>query len=198
MPVPINIDKVPQEKVWYIDYVNYCNSATGSNLVYKAFLPKSFAQNDRVDEFIVGSLEKQGTTHNWSNKLFIKLSNVIKAQYELYTDYYVDIHLDEIMNISAPILSELILLNPDAFSLELTNEESIFYTFKKDDYSFYFQHYFETEADGFNASMVSFKGDKKLESTSGNIVDLIDKVKCSLTYSTPHNINSSLFNELSY
>ena len=89
--------------------------------------------------------------------------------------------LGEIKSITSSIISELISLSPDAFSLELTNEESIFYTFKKDDYSFYIQQYFETEDDGFNATLVSFKGDNKIDSINGNINSIIESIESKIS-----------------
>jgi hypothetical protein len=107
-------------------------------------------------------------------------------------------YLKAIKSITSSIISELISLSPDAFSLELTNEESIFYTFKKYDYSFYIQQYFETEDDGFNATLVSFKGDNKIDSINGNINSIIESIESKISNNISHNLNLAIINELSY
>ena len=129
--------------------------------------------------------------------MFIKLSNILNVQYKNFAEYYNNFSLGEIKSITSSIISELISLSPDAFSLELTNEESIFYTFKKYDYSFYIQQYFETEDDGFNATLVSFKGDNKIDSINGNINSIIESIASKISNNISHNLNLAIINELS-
>jgi hypothetical protein len=198
MPVPININKSPQENVWFLNYKDICNYSTGSTLFYINDLKESFFNSKIGDEFCLTSFSQVGTHHNETNKMFIKLSNILNLQYKNFAEYYNNISLGEIKSITSSIISELISLSPDAFSLELTNEESIFYTFKKDDYSFYIQQYFETEDDGFNATLVSFKGDNKIDSINGNINSIIESIESKISNNISHNLNLAIINELSY
>lgn len=78
------------------------------------------------------------------------------------------------------IVSRFVSLSPDAFSFEVIGKESIFYTFKKGDYSFYIQHYFETEDDGFNAIVTTFKGDNRIGGVDGDIDTVIDSIESIL------------------
>ena len=49
-------------------------------------------------------------------------------------------------------------INPSAISLELTHEQSVFYTIKKADYTLYFQHFLnDTEEDEDEAILTIFK-----------------------------------------
>jgi preprotein translocase subunit YajC len=139
-----------------------------------------------------------GTQHNETNKMFLKFTNLLSEQYKAISAFYDNISLGDIISITSGIISELISLSPDSFSLELTNEESIFYTFKKGDYSFYIQQYFETEEDGFNATLVCYKGDNKMDSLNGNIRNLLFSMEQKIYNTIPHNLNLTLLNEISY
>lgn len=198
MPVPVNIEKATQENVLFHRYNDMCSYSTGSTLFYINDLKESFFKSRIGDDFCNNTLTEVGTQHNETNKLFIKLSNLLNLQYNHFAEFYNNISLAEIKSITSGILSELLSLSPDAFSLELTSEESVFYTFKKDAYSFYIQHYFETEDDGFNATLVTFKGDSKVESINGNINSILDSLKSKISNNISHNLNLALLNELSY
>jgi len=154
LPIPINIEKEPQENVWFYKYHDSYSYSTGSS---------SFSE-----------------------------------QYKAISAFYKNISLGDILSITSGIISELISLSPDSFSLELTNEESIFYTFKKGDYSFYLEQYFETEDDGFNATLVCYKGDNKMDSLNGNISNLLFSMEEKIYNTIPHSLNLTLFNEISY
>jgi hypothetical protein len=198
MPVPVNIDKAPQENVWFFNYNDTCSYSTGSTLFYINDLKESFFNSKLGVEFCNPSLANVGTQHNETNKMFIKLNKTLDDQYNNFSEYYNNISLAEIKSITSNIISELISLSPDAFSLELTNEESIFYTFKKDSYSFYIQQYFETEDDGFNATLVSFKDDNKIDSINGDINNILASIESKISNNTSHNLNLAFLNELSY
>ncbi len=198
MPVPVNIDKAPQENVWFFNYNDTCSYSTGSTLFYINDLKESFFNSKLGVEFCNLSLANVGTQHNETNKMFIKLNKTLDDQYNNFSEYYNNISLAEIKSITSNIISELISLSPDAFSLELTNEESIFYTLKKDGYSFYIQQYFETEDDGFNATLVSFKGDNKIDSINGDINNILASIESKISNNTSHNLNLAFLNELSY
>lgn len=198
MPVPVNIDKAAQENVWSFNYNNRSSYSTGSTLFSISDLKESFFNSKIGVEFSNPSDVNIGTQHNVTNKLFIKLDKVLSVQYKHFAEYYNNISLNEIKSITSGIISELISLSPDAFSLELTNEESIFYTFKKDDFSFYIQQFFETEDDGFNATLVSFKGDNKINSINGNINIILSSIESKISNNTSPNLNLAILNALSY
>ncbi len=197
MPVLVNIAKAPQENVWYDNYNDICSYSTGSTLFYINDLTDPFFKSKIGEDFCRPPLSQVGTQHRKTNKMFIKFSNHLDDQYNALSDFYSNISLNEIKSITSNIISELISLSPDAFSLELTHEESIFYTFKKEDFSFYIQQYFETEDDGFNATLVTFKGDKKVDSLNGNINNLIPSIEEKFSNTIPHKFNFALLHGLS-
>lgn len=198
MPVPVNIDKAPQENVWLYNYHDTCSYSTGSTLFNICELKESFFNSKVGEELCNPSLTNIGTHHNETNKMFIKLNKILSEQFINISEYYNNISLSEIKSISSTIINKLISLSPDALSLELTNEESIFYTFKRDAYSFYIQHYFETEDDGFNATLVTFKGDNKIDSINGDINNILASIEAKVSNNNFHNLNSAFLNELSY
>lgn len=67
------------------------------------------------------------------------------------------------------LVNRFMSLSHDAFSAEIIDKDSIFYTLKKDDYSFYIQHYFEKEDNGFDAIVTIFKGDDRIGKVDGDI-----------------------------
>jgi predicted HTH domain antitoxin len=198
MPVPVNIDKAPQENVWFYNFYDSRSNSTGSKLFYKSDFEESFFNSKTGVDFCNNSLAQVGTQHNKTNKMFIKLSKILNEQYKIFAEYYNNISLVEIKSVTSSVISELIALSPDAFSLELTNEESIFYTFKKEDYSFYIHQYFETEDDGFNATLISFKGADKIDSINGDINNVLTSIESKISNNISHNLNLALLNELSY
>ena len=198
MPVPVNIDKAPQEHVWFYNYNDTCSYYTGSTLFNIYELKEPFFNSKVGEGFCNPSSTNIGTHHNETNKLFIKLNKILNDQFINISEYYNNISLGEIKSITSSIINKLISLSPDAFSLELTNEESIFYTFKKDDYSFYIQHYFETEDDGFNATLVTFKGENKIDSINGDINNILASIESKISNKNSHNLNLAFLNELSY
>jgi len=67
-------------------------------------------------------------------------------------------------------LNKILELNPTAFSMELTNEQSIFYTIKKEDYTFYLQHFLnEIDEDEDESILTIFNGNNKLPSYAGSL-----------------------------
>ena len=198
MPIPVNIEKEPQENVWFYKYHDSYSYSTGSSSFITNNLTVSFLKSNLGEVFCRSSLVQAGTQHNETNKMFLKFTNLLSEQYKAISAFYKNISLGDILSITSGIISELISLSPDSFSLELTNEESIFYTLKKGDYSFYIQQYFETEDDGFNATLVCYNGDNKMDSLNGNISNLLFSMEQKIYNTIPHNLNLTLLNEISY
>lgn len=171
MPIPVNIEKEPQEILRHLEQPEKCSNSIGSTSFYINDIAAIFSKSGNVTDFPRYSFGQAGTQYNEIDKKFIKFSSIIANQYQTFSEFYSDISLNKIKSITSEIISKLLSLSPDAFSLELTNDESIFYTFKKDNYSFYIQQFFEIEDDGFNATLVTFKGDIKDNSKNGNIAE---------------------------
>jgi hypothetical protein len=86
----------------------------------------------------------------------------------------------EIKSTTSIIVNRFISLSPDAFSMQIVDKESNFYTFKKDDYSFYIQHYFKTDDDGFNATEITFKGDDRIGRVDGDIETVFTVIESTI------------------
>lgn len=199
MSVPIHINKSPKEFIFKTFQVNNSNNYTGSTL---SFL------ND-VENLFFNSIETLGTyympsdnditRHNSLNKRFLKFDNLLSKQYSDLAAYYEDLELSKVKLLTHNVVSFLLNLQLDAFSFELTSEKSIFYTIKKDNYSFYIQQYFENdEDDGFNSTLVIFQGDEKLESVNGDVFMILSEVEKLFSNCNSLNINLTPINELSY
>lgn len=174
MPIPVNIDKAPQELVWYFNPNENRNNSTASSYGFRNDKTNSIFNSDVMNSHDFNQLFTQ---NNISNKQFIKFENLLSKQYKNFSNLYINLPLEKIKELTSGVVSFLLSFSPDCFSLELTGEESIFYTLKKDGLSYYIHQFFETEDDGFNATLVVFNGDQKIESINGNINTLLNNIE---------------------
>ena len=129
----------------------------------------------------------------------MKYDNILSEQFSDLSAYFEDIPLSEVKSLTSSVVSFLLNLLPDAFTLELTGEKSIFYTIKKDNMSFYIQQYFEIdEDDGFNATFVKFQDDKKLSSLNGEISHILSEIESHFSNTNSAKLNLAYINDLSY
>ena len=173
MHIPVNLDNVPHEIVWYLNPTEIRNNATASSYGFGNDKTNSIFNSDVMNSHDFNQLFTQ---NNISNKQFVKFENLLTKQYNTFSDIYVNLPLEKIKELTSGVVSFLLSFSPDSFSLELTGEESIFYTLKKDSFSVYIHQFFETEEDGFNATLVVFNGEQKIESINGNINNLINSI----------------------
>lgn len=113
-----------------------------------------------------------------TDKDYIKFETLFIKQFEKLSEYYKDVDFEDIMVEFSLSLSEILKLNPDVITMELTAEKSVYYTFLKDDYSIFIQHYLnisDTEDD--EAILTAFKGDLKLPSFAGNLDETLIELK---------------------
>jgi len=76
-----------------------------------------------------------------SNIKYIKLLSSINHQYNTLDVYYNNYSFDEINNIFSQSCSSLLELIPDKMHVELTNNNSMVFTIKKGDYTFFFERF---------------------------------------------------------
>src|SRR6185312_5030517 len=108
------------------------------------------------------------------NRRFIKLDRSFKKQlveqihiFGNYPEYL----LHERMKISAELLLSCL---PDAISLQITDDKSIFYTWKKYDITIYLDHYLIDEFDGRDEAILSiYKDDDKIADFAGTLDEVI-------------------------
>jgi hypothetical protein len=105
---------------------------------------------------------------------FIKLDKSFRRQLSEQQHLFVDCSeylLHERMKISSELLLSCV---PDAISLEITDDKSIFYTWKKNDITIYLDHYLIDEFDGKDEAIVSiYKGDNKIADLAGSLDEVI-------------------------
>lgn len=117
-----------------------------------------------------------------TTRQFIKLERSFLKQLEQQTFSFQGLTqyaLKEKMKISSEILLHCF---PDAISLQLTEEGSIFYTMRKNDIHVYLQHYLIDEFDEADETIVSvYRGDDKLLDFGGTLAEVIAQLSFVLT-----------------
>lgn len=116
------------------------------------------------------------------DKKFISLQQSFKTQFESLKNFYKEIDFEAANKKFSFSLSQLFEAHPDIIFMELTHEQSVFYTIKKDEYTFYIQHFLnEVDDDDDEAILTVFKGNDKLPSYAGGINKTIYELKCVLS-----------------
>ena len=150
MPTPATLPhyyQVPSAMVWKQSY--------GGN---------DFFINCSNDPYI---FEAQYDFHS-IDKQFVQIESAFKNQFDKLANYYDGIDINFAKQKLALSLSLILELCPDVLTVELTPEKSIFYTLKKDDFTFFFQHFIEVNEDDDEAILTGFKGKSKLPSYAGS------------------------------
>lgn len=133
-----------------------------------------------------------------TDKKFINLKKAFKSQFETLSEYYSDVNFnvaDEKLSLS---LGSILASNPDVISMELTHEQSAFFTIKKSDYTFFIQHFLnDIDEDDDEAILTVFKGNEKLPSYAGSLSQTISELISVLEPVSTFKLHLSL-NELSF
>ena len=180
MPTPaahINEVNTNNAIVWRMGR-NYTNTgSTGSNMYAFAKDESPFFHSKQIGP----NNPYQGTVSNVSisnsDKKFILFKNSFKSQFDSLLAFFSELDFEEANEKLSSSLSSLLDTNPDAISMELTHEQSIFYTVKKDDYTFFLQHFLnEIDEDADEAILTVFKGNDKLPSYAGSLSQTISEI----------------------
>ena len=132
-----------------------------------------------------------------SDRKFIHFEKSFKNQFELLSAYFENLTFQEANEKLSSSLISLLNINPDAISMELTRDKSIFYTLKKKDYTFFIQHFLnEIEEDEDEAILTVFKDDNKLPSYAGSLLQTISELNTLLEPANTSKLELEL-NELS-
>ena len=196
MPTPaahLN-DIIPSQAIVRCIERYYASTGSTSSVMYADEAFPIFHRNQ------FGSKKQyEGTVIDNSNadKEFIKFKKSFKAQYETLAEYFADVNFiaaDEKLSLS---LSSILSTNPDVISMELTHEQSAFFTIKKSDYTFFIQHFlYEIDEDDDEAILTAFKGNEKLPSYAGSLSQTISELSSILEPDSLFNFHLSL-NEVS-
>lgn len=202
MPIPVDNINMFEEKqlVYFLSHSNPCAYNTGENNFfmftdnrYYSFLNSEFAKSKDKSESTVANLEV-----NTINKKFVRYESSFLAQFKSLSEFYSDISYDSAKSILASSLSYLLELKPELLKLELTTDRAIFYTFKKNDYSLYIQHFLDVDDDEDDeVTLTVFEKDSKLPSFAGNLNSMKFEISKLLSLGNPVNLKLKV-NELSY
>lgn len=117
----------------------------------------------------------ESTQRDYFDKRFISFELSLRKQYEALSEHLEDVDFIAVKDKMKESLTELLNFKADAFSMELSSEKNIFYTFIKDDYSIFLTHSFtnDIDEDDDEAIISIFKGNNKISSCSGTIKEVI-------------------------
>jgi hypothetical protein len=133
-----------------------------------------------------------------SDKKFINLKKAFKTQFETLSEYFADVNFNVANEKLSLSLGGLLASNPDVISMELTHEQSAFFTIKKSDYTFFIQHFLnDIDEDDDEAILTVFKGNEKLPSYAGSLSQTISELFSVLEPVSTFKLHLSL-NELSF
>lgn len=123
------------------------------------------------------NLRNQTSWSDESDKEFLKFESVFLQQVDKSKLQFLA-PLTEIKFRFSLALSEILKLDPDTLTLELTSERSIYYTFIKRDYSIFIQHYIDSiDLDDDEIILTAFKGTNKLPSYAGKLAIVIAELR---------------------
>jgi len=178
---------------------DYANSGSTGSVVY--------AYSDKLFPFFYsnqfGSQSPyEGTfgdvSNSYSDNKYINFKKAFKVQFEKLAEYFADLDFVSVDEKLSSSLSSILASNPDVISMELTYEQSAFYTIKKNEYTFFIQHFLnEIDEDDDEAILTMFKGNQKQPSYAGSLSQTISELNSVFV---PVSTFKSQFelNELSY
>lgn len=154
----------------YTIHTSFITGKEVSNLSNSSYLEDNKIENNF-------SVKKAFDNH----RQFIKLEETFQEQLNNYREIYGSLNvyvLQEKMKLSA---DSLLSCYPEKVSLEVTAEGSLFYTFLKDDFTVYFQHFLVEEFDDSDEAIVSiYKGNEKVLDFGGTLIEVLQNVSISI------------------
>ena len=114
-----------------------------------------------------------------NNKTYLKLVSKIKNQLKVKSKLYIDLPSSFVEQEFAVCTNDLLELQPDLISVELTSESSLFYTVRKNSFTLFFQYFLsENKFDKSEEALLSmFYNDDKLTSKEGDRLSVIAYAK---------------------
>lgn len=107
-----------------------------------------------------------------TSKSFVKNIQKILKEYNLLNNYFPNFSELELLNRLEPSLSSFLEISSDLFSVELTKDETIFFTIKKGDFTFYIEQYLDDEIDSEEFILTAFDKKDIVINKSGNKSEL--------------------------
>lgn len=116
-------------------------------------------------------------TPKTESKTFVRYMQKFLKHYEAVKDKISGYSEPDIRKKVENSLSELLLINAEAMSVELTEEDTLFFTIKKSNYSFYIDQYLRSDFNDDNEFvMTMFKETKMFSSKSGDLQYLVKTI----------------------
>ncbi len=169
--MPSNLMLCPTPIIWNLEDYELSLGGTG-------FIRKTNQQNDTY----LSNLLELSTVKNELDETKIQLPNSKKfvryvqkfiKEFSEAKDNLQNITLEDAKQKLEESLSELIVFNFDAFSLEVTSDATIFYSLKKDNLSFYIDHYLDLNEESEEMILTIFEGDEVVTNIAGSIPEII-------------------------
>lgn len=197
MPIPAEHIKdatLSPSLLWFINQTDYNKSATGSidsYLITDEDSPIYHSLNHKKSVFENTNLDFR---RNSTNKEFVVLESQFSKQFSLLSDYFDGVSFETAKSLMQTSLSLLLEIDPDAIKLELTPEKSIFYTVKKDNYTFYIQHFLDIDKDECDdeGTLTAFINNRKLPSYAGNLDQILNEIREKLSIGNTVNFKLEL------
>jgi hypothetical protein len=113
-----------------------------------------------------------------SNKI-IRIEQKLVREFEQISEHFGGLGKEKFKLLFTRSLASLVNLYAEAFSAELTTDASIFYTFRKGNYTFHLSHYFlETPPE--EAILSGYNKEEKLPGFSGTMEEIIYRIMIEL------------------
>lgn len=108
-----------------------------------------------------------------TSKAFVNhLRNVIK-EYELLRDYFPNVSQQNLINKLQPSLLSFVKMDSDILSVELSKDETIFFTMKKNEFVFYIEQYLEDVIDEEEFVLTAFRKNNITINRSGSLSKIV-------------------------
>ncbi len=133
-----------------------------------------------------------------TNKQYINFQTSFDKQSYKLKEFWDAVDYAQVKKKFSKSSSILLELNPDVFSMELTTEGSVFYVFRKIDYSFFIQHFLDVhDIDDDEMIITMYRSNIKLPSYAGTLNSALAQIKNVLFNGALIKLESSVLHEFS-
>lgn len=180
MPTPAaHINEIfPSQSIVRCIDRDYLNSGSTGSVVYAyadAAFPFFHSNQFGSQSPYEGTLGDVSNSN--SDKKYINFKKSFKVQFETLSEYFANVDFVSAEEKLSSSLSSILASYPDVISMELTHEQSAFFTIKKNEYTFFIQHFLnEIDEDEDEAILTVFKGNQKLPSYAGSLLQTISEL----------------------
>lgn len=158
---PYGIGAINENYLW----PTLAKAQTASNYYYPNLIIKS---KSVFRTEILEALQRR-VTRNIS-----KIAASVTRDLEKLKDHYTSVNKMDIIKDLSVLIFKLSILDPDLIIAELTYDNSVVVTFKKDNYSLYVEQFFSSDQEESQFVITAFKGKETLPSYSGTTSDFME------------------------